>query len=164
MLAGPTSLLQSPCSTISSGQIRFARARMTCERGSHPRFVSVLRSPPCRVQFSVTFAPCKTVCLLSFLVTRALSEDAFETPFSSVEELLQRPILEHTDSLSLRWKEGVKRQYIVGMSYHRYWELWNRAIWVCCLREDLRPYAARVGTGIALTGKLLSLPTLSRHG
>ncbi|KAK4210551.1 hypothetical protein QBC37DRAFT_428637 [Rhypophila decipiens] len=45
------------------------------------------------LSFYVRFVPCQAICLLTFILARALHNDAFETPFASFAEILQRPPL-----------------------------------------------------------------------
>ncbi|KAK4204850.1 hypothetical protein QBC40DRAFT_249586 [Triangularia verruculosa] len=56
------------------------------------------------VSFFVVPIPCRLVCLVTFIAAQALHHNAFSTPFSSFDELLQRPLLEDNDILWLSWK------------------------------------------------------------
>lgn len=96
--------------------------------------------------------PCPTIDLVGVLAALGVSHDAFEPSFRSINELLSRPHLEHTDYLPLKWKDEVLEKPIIDLSYFLYWTLWNRIIHVCCLRTGLRPYSLRVGTGARLDG------------
>ncbi|KAK3373504.1 hypothetical protein B0T24DRAFT_593692 [Lasiosphaeria ovina] len=87
----------------------------------------------------IAFVPYLAACLASYISTRALSEDAFEAGYKSMDELLQRPILEH-----LKWRDEIKGRLLVAIDSRRFWEPWDRAIWVLGLRNDLRPFAAQL--------------------
>ncbi|KAI1340623.1 hypothetical protein F5Y15DRAFT_45409 [Xylariaceae sp. FL0016] len=107
------------------------------------------------LSFSVTAIPCKPICLVSLLVARAIADQAFQTEFSSIEELCARARLEHTDSLQLRWKPGMENKEIVPINYASYLDLWHRTLLVAGLRDDeQRPYSLRVGAGGRMSGSL----------
>lgn len=106
-----------------------------------------------RVSLSVTFVPCKPLCLLSLLVATALADNAFEVPFDSFETLLSRPRLEPgVNYLPLKWREEFQDRSIIDLSYNQYWTIWSKTVHVAGVREGLRPYATRVGAGQRLDG------------
>ncbi|KAK3342329.1 hypothetical protein B0H65DRAFT_540038 [Neurospora tetraspora] len=105
------------------------------------------------VTFSATMVPCQIVCLVTFVAIQALHDDAFETEFSSFDELLQRPNLEDVDCIELRWKDGMQEKPIFPLKYHKFLELWNRRWLVAGNRNTLRPYALRIGGGNKIDGK-----------
>ncbi|KAH7633844.1 hypothetical protein B0T09DRAFT_334751 [Sordaria sp. MPI-SDFR-AT-0083] len=108
------------------------------------------------VTFSATMVPCQIVCLVTFVAIQALHDDAFETEFSSFDELLQRPNLEDVDCIELRWKDGMQEKPIFPLKYYRFLELWNRTWLVAGNRNTLRPYALRIGGGNKIDGSLTS--------
>ncbi|KAK3378997.1 hypothetical protein B0T24DRAFT_520226 [Lasiosphaeria ovina] len=89
-------------------------------------------------------------------MARALSENAFEADYKSVDELFQRPNLEHVDQVPLKWKEELitEDRLLVSIGYDQYWKIWRRATWALGLRDILRPYSTRVGAGATLNGHL----------
>jgi hypothetical protein len=93
------------------------------------------------------------VCLATFLVSRALVDGAFATPFTSVAEILERPKLEDVDYVPLKWKNEFHGRMIFPMKYSQYNKIWNLVILAAGFREGMRPYSMRVGAGARL-GKL----------
>ncbi|CAJ2509178.1 Uu.00g142040.m01.CDS01 [Anthostomella pinea] len=55
---------------------------------------TIQRDQDDKVAFSIGFVPAHTFCLLSLLVARALADDAFEEGYRTLDELLDRPLLE----------------------------------------------------------------------
>ncbi|KAK4181988.1 hypothetical protein QBC35DRAFT_396859, partial [Podospora australis] len=107
------------------------------------------------VCFHITFAPCQAICLLSLIISQALSENAFENGYRSLEQLLSQPKLEHTDRLTLSWKKEFEDREIFPVPYHAYWKMWNRLWLVAGNRGSIRPYSLRVGAGASLDGSYL---------
>lgn len=99
--------------------------------------------------------PCRTICLLTRIISRALADDAFDPPFASFTEILERPNLEEAvDYVPLKWKPEFEEKEIFPLSYHRFWVLWNRVWFVAGNRDSVRPYAMRVGSGGRLDGEI----------
>ncbi|KAF4632838.1 hypothetical protein G7Y89_g5286 [Cudoniella acicularis] len=69
------------------------------------------------ITFTVFFVPVPSICLGSFVTSLAIGADAFEPSVDSVETLLQRPNLEGTDYLPLKWKKEVKDTPIFPLDY-----------------------------------------------
>jgi hypothetical protein len=59
----------------------------------------------------VFFVPAPGICLASFVTALAI-KDAFDPNIDSIETLLQRPNLEGTDYLPLKWKKEIKDDVI----------------------------------------------------
>lgn len=94
--------------------------------------------------------------MVSLLVGRALADRAFETDFRSLDDILNRPRLDHADSLPLHWAKHIEDKAIVPICYATYLEIWGRTLTVAGLRDkSQRPYSLRVGAGGRLSGKLL---------
>lgn len=90
---------------------------------------------------------------MSLLVATALADNAFEVPFDSFSTLLSRPRLEPgVNHFPLKWKDEMKNRSIVDISYDQYWQIWHRTVFVTGIRDGIRPYATRVGTGQRLDG------------
>ncbi|KAM3472693.1 hypothetical protein MY5147_005158 [Beauveria neobassiana] len=108
-----------------------------------------------RLKFSITFVPCRQVCLLTALATRAIRDNAFKGGYTSIDQLLPEKPLDH-DYVPLHWKSSVLDAKIVPCSYRSFWKVWNRTLYVAGLRNDdnIRPYALRVGAGGRLDGSL----------
>jgi hypothetical protein len=104
-----------------------------------------------------------SICLVSLLLSLALSDDAFDPSFTSVDELLRRPQLEKADFLQLKWKEEIKDKVILPLDYNRYRCVWIDACQAAGLREDPRLYTLRVGAGSSMDSKLASSLSLSYH-
>jgi hypothetical protein len=60
----------------------------------------------------VFFVPAPSICLASFVTALAIKADAFDPNIDSIETLLQRPNLEGTDYLPLKWKKEIKDDVI----------------------------------------------------
>lgn len=107
-----------------------------------------------RVSFSITLVPCRLTCLTTFIVSRALADNAFDPPFKSIAEILERPHLEDVDYLPLKWKEEFldpdKEKKIIPIQYSQYNKLWHLTITAAGFREDMRPSSMRVGAGARL--------------
>jgi hypothetical protein len=100
-----------------------------------------------------------SICLVSLLLSLALSDDAFDPSSTSIDELLQRSHLENVDFLRLKWKEDMKDKVILPLDYHRYRCVWIDACQVAGLREDPRLYVLRVGAGSSMDSKKTSPQT-----
>jgi len=106
-----------------------------------------------RIEFSVTFAPGRTFCLLSFLVARALADNAFHAEYQTFEELLDRPLLERgIDYLPLPLKSDVLDRRIIPLGQEKLNAIWNRTVLVAGLRQSMKPYSLRVGAAGRLNG------------
>ncbi|KAL2139234.1 hypothetical protein VTI28DRAFT_5494 [Corynascus sepedonium] len=106
------------------------------------------------VTFTVFLVPCQMLCLVSQIVTRAIASNAFETSFNSLDEILNRPNLEHTDCLPIPWKEKMLDQEVFPINYHQYLSAWHRLWLVAGNRDIQRPYSLRVGAGGKLDGNI----------
>ncbi|EJP61116.1 uncharacterized protein BBA_09921 [Beauveria bassiana ARSEF 2860] len=117
------------------------------------RKYKVQRDQRSQLKFSITFVPCRQVCLLTALATRALRDNAFKGGYTSIDQLLPEKPLDH-DYVPLHWKSSVLDAKIVPCSYRSFWKVWNRTLYVAGLRNDdnIRPYALRVGAGGRLDG------------
>lgn len=99
---------------------------------------------------------CQSLCLLSFISSRALADGACNPHFSSQKELLERPRLEGQSALYIDWKPQFRDKYMFPITYGRFWELWNRCWTVLGCEDKLRPYALRVGAGVRYEEAALS--------
>jgi hypothetical protein len=93
------------------------------------------------------------LCLVTQIVSQAIFDEAFDPPFQSLDEILNRPNLEHTDVLDLHWKADKLKDNIFPVTYAQYWENWNRLWLVSGNRDPPRPYSLRVGAGGKLDGE-----------
>ncbi|KAB5572287.1 hypothetical protein GE09DRAFT_1216851 [Coniochaeta sp. 2T2.1] len=115
-----------------------------------------------KIEFSVTFVPGRTFCLSSFLVARALADNAFDAEYQTYEELLDRPILEPgIDYLPLPFKTGILDRRIIPLGQEKLNDIWNRTLLVAGLRQSMKPYSLRVGAAGRLNGVLE--PTLRNY-
>ncbi|RNJ54029.1 hypothetical protein D7B24_001004 [Verticillium nonalfalfae] len=112
------------------------------------------RSQDDRISFSVAFAPCPIVCVLSLIVAKAIKDDAFDVGFESLDALLSRPTLGGLAYLPIRWKNDILETPIFELPYHRLWEIWRSCTWALGCRDPPRPYAMRVGGAGRLDGVL----------
>ncbi|KAI0976370.1 hypothetical protein F4678DRAFT_416827 [Xylaria arbuscula] len=116
---------------------------------------SIQHSQHRTLSICVTTIPCKPLCLVSLLVGRALADRAFEEDFQSLDDVLNRPNLDGTESLPLRWAKGVEDKPIIPLTYASYKEVWSRTLTVAGLRDrSQRPYSLRVGAGGRLSGSV----------
>ncbi|KAF6808160.1 hypothetical protein CPLU01_15711 [Colletotrichum plurivorum] len=99
------------------------------------------------VSFSITIVPWPLLCIASLIAMTAIHKHAFETPFSSLEDILSRPILENTDCVVLRWRPELLDEPMFGIQYHTFFELWYKVLLVVGLPDPPRPYSMRVGAG-----------------
>lgn len=94
---------------------------------------------------------------MSFLVSRALADNAFEAEFVSTDQILHpKPLGQEVDYVPLKWKpEKQEKDAIIPICYNTYNRLWNRTCFVAGLRDEdkMRPYAMRVGAGNRLDGE-----------
>ncbi|KAH6847506.1 hypothetical protein B0I37DRAFT_354242 [Chaetomium sp. MPI-CAGE-AT-0009] len=97
----------------------------------------------------------------SSISTKAIADNAFATPFGSLDEMLDRPNLEHVDLLELPWKEDMLDRDIFPITYDKYWAAWHQLWQVAGNRDPQRPYSLRVGAGSKLDGPLT--PALRSH-
>ena len=107
--------------------------------------------------------PCRQLCLLTFWVSRALADNAFEAGFTASSQVFRaEPLEPGIDYVPLPWKVDKKDKCIHSISYNTYWSIWNRALFVSGLRDEdaMRPYAMRVGGGGRLDGKSIHFPQL----
>lgn len=86
----------------------------------------------------MTFAPHPLVDYPSLIAARAIHDDAFDPSFSSVKELLHRPILEDVNYVPLPWKEGMLDRPIFHITNGQFYALWHRAWLVSGSRGDPR--------------------------
>ncbi|KAF6817371.1 hypothetical protein CPLU01_13617 [Colletotrichum plurivorum] len=76
-----------------------------------------------KFQFQVTTVPCRVVCLTRKIISRALSNDAFEAGFASYDELLRRPILENVGYVPLKWKAEFADRVMCPIKYSTFCRL-----------------------------------------
>ncbi|KAI7785349.1 Mitosis inhibitor protein kinase mik1 [Diaporthe eres] len=114
------------------------------------------------LEFSLVLHSLSLFCPVSLVVARALAADAFRHSFTTLHELLNRPLFDKgTNCISLPWKEELLECEMFPISYVRYWSIWRRTTIVAGYSEDLRPYAVRVGAGSRLDDTLT--PALRNH-
>ncbi|KAI0804888.1 hypothetical protein GGR55DRAFT_304735 [Xylaria sp. FL0064] len=106
------------------------------------------------IGFSITLIPNCTFCLASLILTRGIQTNSFDPSFTTVDQIFDRPNLEHVDFIPLRWKTDMLEESIFSLSYKTLNELWHRMLLVSGAREDARLYSLRVGTGANLDGVL----------
>ncbi|KAH7123438.1 hypothetical protein B0J13DRAFT_612184 [Dactylonectria estremocensis] len=111
-----------------------------------------------RLGFWITKVPYAAVCILRFLMAMAVAEAAFENNYTTADQVLQRklPVDAQVEYIPAAWKESMLDEKIIPISYHQFWEIWNRCVLVAGLQDEdkLRPYSLRVGTGGRLDGSL----------
>ncbi|KAI0388289.1 hypothetical protein F5Y17DRAFT_463852 [Xylariaceae sp. FL0594] len=106
------------------------------------------------IGFSVTLIPNCAYCLGSLILTRVIQENVFDPSFTTVDQIFDRPNLEHVDFVPLRWKTDMLEKKIFSLSYKTLNDLWHRVLLVSGFREDARLYSLRVGAGANLDGVL----------
>ncbi|KAJ3573686.1 hypothetical protein NPX13_g4609 [Xylaria arbuscula] len=106
------------------------------------------------IGFSITLIPNCTFCLASLILTRGIQTNGFDPSFTTVDQIFDRPNLEHVDFIPLRWKTDMLEENIFSLSYKTLNEFWHRMLLVSGAREDARLYSLRVGTGANLDGVL----------
>jgi hypothetical protein len=97
-----------------------------------------------------------SICLVSLLLSLALSEDAFDPSFSSVDELLRRSQFKNVNYVDLTWKPEKLDQVLFPLDYARYRAIWIDACQAAGLQHDPQLYTLRVGAGASMDSKLLS--------
>ncbi|KAK1975228.1 hypothetical protein LZ30DRAFT_638987 [Colletotrichum cereale] len=113
------------------------------------------------VNISITQVPWPLLCFANLVVIAALAKDAFDVPFSSLDEILRRPHLDNVQFVRLSWKESVLDDPVFDISYHTFYWIWYRVLLVMGVRDPPRPYSTRVGAGGRLYRALQS--HLSNH-
>ncbi|KAI0388262.1 hypothetical protein F5Y17DRAFT_248639 [Xylariaceae sp. FL0594] len=106
------------------------------------------------IGFSITLIPNCAYCLASLILTRGIQENVFDPSFTTVDQIFDRPNLEHVDFVPLRWKTDMLEKKIFSLSYKTLNDLWHRVLLVSGFREDSRLYSLRVGAGANLDGVL----------
>ncbi|KAH7016381.1 uncharacterized protein B0I36DRAFT_388981, partial [Microdochium trichocladiopsis] len=108
-----------------------------------------------KIEFTITFVPGRTVCLLSQLASRAVADDAFEAGYQTLDDLLYLPQLESgIYYLPLPLKNDVLDKPIIPLHQGKLNEIWNRTLLVSGLRQTMKPYSLRVGAANRLNGVL----------
>lgn len=100
--------------------------------------------------------PCKSLCILSLLLCKAFSDNAFFGGFRTLEELLPSEYQfssRDVDYNPIPWRKDILDKKIVPLTYHRFLDLWNRCLFVMGMRVNVRMYSLRVGTAGKLDGK-----------
>jgi hypothetical protein len=100
--------------------------------------------------------PVPSICLVSLLLSLALSMDAFDPSFSSVDELLQLPQFKNVNYVDLTWKPEKLDQVLLPLDCVRYRAIWIDACQAAGLQHDPRLYTLRVGAGASMDSKLPS--------
>lgn len=90
------------------------------------------------VTFTVFMVPCQILCPVTPIATAGIAANAFATPFKSLAEILERPILEDTDCVPLHWKDDILDKVIFPMKYWRLRKIWKRLWQVSGSQECLR--------------------------
>ncbi|KAL2260127.1 hypothetical protein VTK26DRAFT_5966 [Humicola hyalothermophila] len=72
------------------------------------------------VTFTVFMIPCQMLYLVTQIATAGIAANTFDPPFKSLDEVLQRPILEHTDCLQLYWKQDILDREIFPIGYYAF--------------------------------------------
>lgn len=62
-----------------------------------------------RLKFSITFVPCKPLCLLNLLLSRAIADNAFFEGYRTIEELLPsgHQLRDGVDFSPIQWREEI---------------------------------------------------------
>ena len=107
-----------------------------------------------RITFTVFFVPAPCICLASYVTALAVKADAFDPSVDSVETLLQRPNLEGTDWLPLKWKKKFENEDIFKIDDDTFRRIWHQGWLALGARDSNRPYTLRVGVGMDLDGTL----------
>jgi hypothetical protein len=102
----------------------------------------------------VFFTPVPCICLASYVTALAIKADAFDPSVDSVETLLQRPNLEGTDYLPLKWKKELENDDVLKIDDDTFRRLWYQGWLTLGARDRQRPYTIRVGVGLDLDGTL----------
>lgn len=85
-----------------------------------------LRMPPAnirRAEFFILLIPYNFFCPISLVITRGLSDNAFNALFDSVATLFNRPTFEHTHYIRLHWKKEVLDKPMFPVDYSAFWKL-----------------------------------------
>lgn len=107
-----------------------------------------------QLEFTVTIVPQPLICLATLIASSAIHQGAFEHPFSSVDEILDRPYLEDVNYVPLLWKMSAMKMRVFPISEGLFGQLWHRTWVVAGCRDPPRPYAMRIGTAARLDGVL----------
>lgn len=100
--------------------------------------------------------PCKTICILSLILSKAFANNAFHGEFRSLQELLpsnHQFANKDTNYEPLAWREEMNSKKLIHLSYQRLLEIWTRCLLVMGVRRNVRLYSLRVGTAGKLDGK-----------
>ncbi|KAF0330480.1 hypothetical protein GQ607_002359 [Colletotrichum asianum] len=119
-------------------------AKITIYQNKQSTF-SIKRKQDDVVAITLTIVPWPLLCVVSLMVMEALQMNAFEAPFTSLDEILQRPNLEGVDFVPLRWKRELLERPMIDIPYEFFWKTWYRILLVAGVRDPPRPYSMRVG-------------------
>lgn len=109
-----------------------------------------------RLKFSITFVPCKSLCILSLILCKAFANKAFFGGYRTLEELLPNDhqfVSKDTDYERIPWRSDISKRKLIPLTYHRLLEIWTRCLFVMGMRTCVRIYSLRVGTAGKLDGK-----------
>jgi len=102
----------------------------------------------------LTRVPSPAICLLSFIVSKAIVDNAFVAGFTEPEQVLDHLSLEPgVPYTRLSWKPKMMDKAIFNIPYDKLLSLWKLTMLVAGVRDPPRPYSMRVGTGQRLDGK-----------
>ncbi|KAG4278834.1 hypothetical protein FPRO04_06155 [Fusarium proliferatum] len=121
------------------------------------RRLKVHRDQKQRLKFSITFVPCKTLCVLSLLLSKAFVDNAFYGEYRTLQELLPNNhqfVNENVHYEKVPWREEMHKKKIINLAYYRLLEIWTRTRLVMGARTGVRIYSLRVGTAGKLDGQL----------
>ncbi|KAK4206080.1 hypothetical protein QBC37DRAFT_393662 [Rhypophila decipiens] len=109
------------------------------------------------VEIGLFPVPCQLICLVSQIALRSIADDAFKhATFTSLEDLVERPVLEDQDAVTLEWKDEMLDKPIFPLAYHHFRDLWHQVWFVAGNRDTILPYSLRVGAGGNYDGVLTS--------
>lgn len=102
----------------------------------------------------MTMMPTPLLDLTHLLAAQAIQQDAFEAGYSTVDEMMNRPVLE-TNALVLAWKNGFLEKRICRLSVASFRRYFKRLCLVAGMESPPRPYFLRIGAGTNFEGKFL---------
>lgn len=153
----------SLCSlTFSQFQLAFitlddGRSRLSCrvriKRTKQKRRQKCQQKSSEWIEFTAMANPDPLFDLTGLIVCLGIAQDAFETPYTSPEDLHTRPLREKARYVPLKWKQDMPEKRIVDLCYTTLREKWRRTCLVSGAREVPRFYCLRVGAGGRTEGR-----------
>ncbi|KAI0337092.1 hypothetical protein BDW22DRAFT_1384197 [Trametopsis cervina] len=107
-----------------------------------------------KFQFTTTLLPYPLLCLTHLVCVVGVHFNAFKAGYTSIDDIFQRPNLEHVNYVHLEWRGDFLDQEIFPMSYSSFTRTLHHVLLVAGFSTVARVYAFRLGALIEYDGSL----------